>query len=470
MTAVTGATTAVPSLGRRVLALMGPMVVASVMGQAIAQTDLWVISTLGEQAVAAAAVPQRLLLLDSITAMAMGPVVGLSVAGAASAHARRRAVQGGLVGATAAGLLIAAVGLAVLPYLVDALVAAPGIRDNTQSALLWLLVATPVRLAQFVGAMALFALRRSRPLLTLYAVAVVANAALDWFFVHGAGLGFAGAYAATSVIAALECAVTLWLLRDHLSVSPRLRDSARWLRQVARSMITEWGHMLSVIGFELLLVLALTLNASWADRLAAFSAGAVLTATLHIPITALVNATGMVCKDGAPSPREWRSLSGGVLAVSAAVCVLVATASWTVLPGLYDLHGTAATWFTWLMAAQAVAFPFRLLAATAEGRHKAADRFGVVLRLRLLQEFGIALPLFLVGLLTDNGALAWSGIALGCAVNYWLLQVRCPTRLPATPAPPVALPSGDARSHSGGGPKPSPAHPPRRPPPADAPA
>ncbi|MFD0379710.1 MATE family efflux transporter [Streptomyces sp. NPDC059525] len=422
MTATTAAPAPVPSLGRRVLALMGPMVVASVMGQAIAQTDLWVISTLGEQAVAAAAVPQRLLLLDSITAMAMGPVVGLSVAGAVSAHARRRAVQGGLVGATAAGLLIAAAGLAVLPYLLDTLVAAPGIRDDARSALLWLLIAAPVRLAQFVGAMALFALRRSRPLLTLYAVAVVANAALDWFFVHGAGLGFAGAYAATSVIAALECAVTVWLLRDHLSLPLRLRDSARWLRQVARSMVTEWGHMLSVIGFELLLVLALTLKASWGDRLAAFSAGAVLTATLHIPLTALVNATGMVCKDAAPTAREWRGLRGGVLAVSGAVCGLVAAAAWTVLPGFYGLHGTAATWFTWLMAAQAAAFPFRLLAATAEGRHKAADRFGVVLRLRLLQEFGIALPLFATGLLTDNAAVAWSGLVAGAAVNYWLLR------------------------------------------------
>ncbi|MFF4366390.1 MATE family efflux transporter [Streptomyces sp. NPDC001594] len=424
MTATTAAPAAAstPSLGRRVLALMGPMVVASVMGQAIAQTDLWVISTLGEQAVAAAAVPQRLLLLDSITAMAMGPVVGLSVAGAVSAHARRRAVQGGLVGATAAGLLIAAAGLAVLPYLLDTLVAAPGIRDDARSALLWLLIAAPVRLAQFVGAMALFALRRSRPLLTLYAVAVAANAALDWFLVHGAGLGFAGAYAATSVIAALECAVTVWLLRDHLSLPLRLRDSARWLRQVARSMVTEWGHMLSVIGFELLLVLALTLKASWGDRLAAFSAGAVLTATLHIPLTALVNATGMVCKDAAPSAREWRGLRGGVLAVSGAVGVLVAAAAWTVLPGFYGLHGSAATWFTWLMAAQAAAFPLRLLAATAEGRHKAAARFGVVLRLRLLQEFGIALPVFAAGLLTDNAALAWSGLVAGAAVNAWLLR------------------------------------------------
>ncbi|MFF4326869.1 polysaccharide biosynthesis C-terminal domain-containing protein [Streptomyces sp. NPDC001591] len=411
-----------PSLGRRVLALMGPMVVASVMGQAIAQTDLWVISTLGEQAVAAAAVPQRLLLLDAITAMAMGPVVGLSVAGAVSAHTRRRAVQGGLVGATAAGLLIAVAGLAVLPYLVDTLVAAPGIRGDARSALVWLLIAAPVRLAQFVGAMALFALGRSRPLLILYAVAVAANGALDWFFVHGAGLGFAGAYAATSVIAALECAVTVWLLRDHLSLPLRLRESARWLRQVARSMATEWGHMLSVIGFELLLVLALTLRASWGDRLAAFSAGAVLTATLHIPLTALVNATGMVCKGAAPSDREWRNLRAGVLAVSGAVCLLVASAAWTVLPGFYGLHGSAATWFSWLMAAQAAAFPFRLLAATAEGRHKAADRFGVVLRLRLIQEFGIALPVFLAGLLTDNAALAWSGIVLGCAVNYRLLR------------------------------------------------
>ncbi|MEU3313106.1 MATE family efflux transporter [Streptomyces sp. NPDC006662] len=412
----------VPSLGRRVLALMGPMVVASVMGQAIAQTDLWVISTLGEQAVAAAAVPQRLLLLDAITAMAMGPVVGLSVAGAVSAHARRRAVQGGLVGATVAGLLIAVAGLAVLPYLVDTLVAAPGIRGDARSALVWLLIAAPVRLAQFVGAMALFALGRSRPLLILYAVAVAANGALDWFFVHGAGLGFAGAYAATSVIAALECAVTVWLLRDHLSLPLRLRESARWLRQVARSMATEWGHMLSVIGFELLLVLALTLRASWGDRLAAFSAGAVLTATLHIPLTALVNATGMVCKGAAPSDREWRNLRAGVLAVGGAVCVLVASAAWTVLPGFYGLHGSAATWFSWLMAAQAAAFPFRLLAATVEGRHKAADRFGVVLRLRLVQEFGIALPVFLAGLLTDNAALAWSGIVLGCAVNYRLLS------------------------------------------------
>ncbi|MDH6577448.1 MATE family efflux transporter [Kitasatospora sp. MAP5-34] len=430
---MTGATTPTPSLGRRVLALMGPMMVASVMGQAIAQTDLWVISTLGEQAVAAAALPQRLLLLDSITAMAMGPVVGLSVAGALSAHARRRAVQSGLVGATAAGLLIAAIGLAVLPYLVDTLVAAPGIRDDTRSALFWLLIAAPVRLAQFVGAMALFALRRSRPLLTLYAVAVVANAALDWFFVHGAGLGFAGAYAATSVIAALECAVTVGLLRDHLSLSLRLRDSARWLRQVARTMLTEWGHMLSVIGFDLLLVLALTLRASWDDRLAAFSAGAVLTATLNIPITAMVNATGMVCTGAAPSARDWRNLRGGVLAVSATVGVLVATAAWTVLPGFYGLHGAAATWFTWLMVAQATALPLRLLAATAEGRHKAADRFGVVLRLRLLQELGIALPVFLAGLLTDNAVLAWSGIVLGCAVNYRLLQAPAPRRPPGLP-------------------------------------
>ncbi|MFB7169890.1 MATE family efflux transporter [Streptomyces sp. NPDC056254] len=432
MTAATKAardTTATPSLGRRVLALMGPMMVASVMGQAIAQTDLWVISTLGEEAVAAAAVPQRLLLLDAITAMAMGPVVGLSVAGAVSAHARRRAVQGGLIGATAAGLLIAALGLAVLPYLVDALVAAPAIRDNTQSALVWLLIATPVRLAQFVGAMALFALRRSRPLLVLYAVAVLANAALDLLLVHGAGMGFAGAYAATSVIAAIECAVTVWLLRDHLRVPLRIRDSVRWLRQVARSMLTEWGHMLSVIGFELLLVLTLTLHASWADRLAAFSAGAVLTATLHIPITALVNATGMVHKGAAPSPREWRHLRRWVLGVSAGVGVLVTITAWTVLPGLYGLHGPAATWFTWLMAGQAAAFPFRLLAATAEGRHKAADRFGVVLRLRLLQEFAISLPVFLVGLLTDNAPLAWSGIALGCAVNYWLLHTAGPHRV-----------------------------------------
>ncbi|MEU4727084.1 hypothetical protein [Streptomyces sp. NPDC023588] len=66
----------------------------------------------------------------------------------------------------------------------------------------------------------------------------------------------------------------------------------------------------------------------------------------------------------------------------------------------------------------------------------------MVLRLRLLQEFGIALPVFLAGLLTDNAALAWSGIALGCAVNYWLLLTADPRRLSR---------SRDLRSGSGSG-------------------
>lgn len=420
-------------LGRRVLSLMGPIMLASVMGQTIAQTDLWVVSRLGEEAVAAAALPGRLLLVDSLTAMAMGPVVGLLVAGAATAHARRRAVQGGLAGATLLGAVIGALGLVLMPWVADALIAAPAVRDHAESALFWLLVATPFRLAQFVGAMVLFALRRGRPLLRLYAAAVVLNAALDVWFVYGLGLGFSGVYASTCAIAVLEWVATLWLLRDHLAVRTRAAEILRWLRQAARNMATEWLNALSRFGFELVLVVLLAARAAWSGQLAGFSAGLVLVAAMLVPVGALANATGMVAAADETSAREWAALRRRFALVSSAVAGALLVAALGPGAWLYGLRGEAAHWLGALIACQAVALPFRVLAAVSEGRHKAAGRFGTVLRGRLVQEFALALPLFLVGLLLDSAVLACSGVALGCAVNEWLLHRSLPEREPPVP-------------------------------------
>lgn len=421
-----------------------PIVLLFVTSRLVVQVDVIMLAPLGQEAVAAFGVPARVMLIDLIVALALGPVIAVLVARAQAT--RSQLVHHSLSAAFYVGLFLTAAGLVVYPIVVQATVEHDAVRALARDAIFWLTLAIPIRLTQFVGTMILLGSGRGRELIPVLGASFFLKIALNWIFIYPLALGFRGCYIATLVTSVIEL---VWVLRLISATYPGVTrafapPSLGWVSRLLMRAGPEWGRLVVFQGIGFFVLLLLGRRSEWITQLGVYAVAVEMQALITMPFIASMRAAAIsLAPRTGSAPSLYRSmrhvLIGGVC-VSVVVGLLFAYTVPSLGAAAYRFGDPAIRWWYPFAVMFGLMLPLSFANSIQRGIWQSRGRFGLVFAVDAIALWGGFLPLFYLGVSRNHPWLAWSGIVIaeGAVTSLLLLALWFGRRYPRR----VAMPEG----------------------------
>jgi len=397
--------------------ILVPILLAFVSSRLITQTDLLMLAPLGQESVGAYSIPARIMLVDMIVALALGPILSVSIAKAITLTVQREIVRNSISLGLYLGAILAAIGLLIYPLMVQAAVESTIVAELARGAILYLTLAIPVRLTLFIGLMLLYGAGRGREITPFVLFSIVLNAGLNWLFIYHLQWGFKGSYVATVLTSFFELVVILKLLTQGLSIKEYLRPpNLTWLKGTFRQVGAEWGRLISLqlVNFAMLSLFAT--NESWGERLSVFAVAMEVQAFLLMPMIATMRAVSIVlaAEQGLQNSSQlYRALTAvavaGILITISVAGVLVVSGEF-LGPWLYGFGHGAITWWQPFIVVMAVTVPIYYLNALQRGAWQSREKFGFLFLVDGATQWLLLIPFAYVGLKLGNPWLTWGGL------------------------------------------------------------
>jgi Na+-driven multidrug efflux pump len=396
------------------------------------QTDLLMLAPLGEEAITAFALPQRLMFFDTVFAYAIGPVAAVTMSQTAASDRSLVAAQF-LSWSMTAGVFLTAFGLITYPAVLSWIAPQGSVQTMASDGIFWLTVTISIRIVVFVGAMLLFAAAFRRPVLAMYLLSLGLNVLFNWLFIYRLKFGFEGAYIATALVACFEFMWVVHVCRKHLKARLLTAPSMIWLRKVYAKIGAEWGRLLSWQAETLAVVALLTYLASSPAPFAAFSVVTELLALLTMPLIALMRTVAIVeSKGGAGSTAFVGSLRAnkGLYGIFLGTYVVIAAVLFVLAEPIgrdaYRLSGASLGWWTTFASIFLIALPVFVLGNVLRGVVQANGEFSAMAKADVSVTWLLFLPMVLIGVVKNNAHVFFSAFLLKeiCAdgLLLWLVH------------------------------------------------
>jgi Na+-driven multidrug efflux pump len=150
-----------------------------VTNRLLLQTDILMLTPLGQAATAAFAIPGRLMIIDTIIAFALGPVVSVAVSRAITLEEKYATIKSALGLTLILSLLLVCIGLLIYPWAVDYFVVDTSTKGLATTGVLWMTVSIPIRILAFIASMSLFACQQGRQVSYIYSLGAI-NCRIMW--------------------------------------------------------------------------------------------------------------------------------------------------------------------------------------------------------------------------------------------------------------------------------------------------
>lgn len=403
------------------------MLLAFLVAKIIVQTDLIMIAPLGEVALAAFAIPTRVMLIDMIAAFAISPVISVIVSGAKEGEERNSVIQNSLSFSIYLSIVLMIIGLLVYPFIVIHIIKNPAVKHLALNAVFWMTIAIPARFTQFLCTMILFGSRRGSSLLPIYGVSLVLNATLDWLFIYYLHRGFSGSYLSTFITSQVTLIWSLYILRKDGPLSMIIRlPKLKWIKSFIGSMGAELGR---VVSWQVLPFVVLTILASkilWTSTLSAYSVAMEFYLLLAVPFIVIMRSVAIFLASY-KTLHSNELYSGFKKIVMFGLFITMLFSIFLILSrnyignNIYHLSNEAFVWwvpFTWIVA---VLLPIAFLNAIQRGIWQSRKQFKFIFFWELVLTWPITLTALYYGLQQNNPWIMWSGMLFIETITcFWL--------------------------------------------------
>lgn len=390
-----------------------PLLVSFIGGRLILQTDLMMISTLGESATAAFAIPLRIMVLDMVAAFAFAPVVSVAVGAAATERDKGLIVRRALLLCVPMSLVLTIAGLFLYLRLIPFFTRDAAVAGMASDAVIWLTFAIPARLTMFVASMAIHGLGRGKSLFALNAAEVILNVLLNAALMFGFGFGFKGAYIGTFIISYAGLFWSLSLLKPWIfGEGPRAVLELRWIKELLAPAGAEVGRIASE-RLAALAVLAIFSAAASTALLSAFAVAMEAQFLLLMPLVAVMRAAAVSLAGGEARTGDPYAGLGPVLRAGLAAAVIVSVlllgAGMSFGPRAYHLSEEAARWWYPFVVYLALCLPLKFADSLQRGAWQSRRRFDVVSLVDTIGQWVVLVPAVFIGVRLNSPWLTWGG-------------------------------------------------------------
>ncbi|MCG7983201.1 MAG: hypothetical protein JAY90_10695 [Candidatus Thiodiazotropha lotti] len=394
----------------------GPILLTFIGSRFIAQTDIIMLSPLGSDAVGAYSVPSRVMLLDMIVALALGPVVSVTMAKAKYSEQRCEVINGVFSVSIFLGLSLMLAGLLIYPYIVDNLVSEKNTASLAQEAVFYLTLAIPLRLAQFLGLMLIHGDGRGKVIVPLVLFTIIANAGLNWLFIYLMEFGFSGCYFATILTTAIELAIIILILSDPgKSGSLLCIPKWNWIIEMARKVGAEWGRLVSYQAVSLVTLAVFAMNYNREGQLEVFTLASELQALLLMPAIAVMRSTAIILASQQlaqslsqiiVSMRDILTMGFMICFALAGLLLLTDEDQWR---HIYGISNAALDWWHPFLVVLALTMPISLFNSIQRGAWQAIERYNFLFAVDFVVQWLVLLPCVIIGVYLANPWLTWAG-------------------------------------------------------------
>lgn len=202
------------------LALYFPFLISFINKRLITQTDIFFASLFGGAAIAAAGLPNNIMLIDQIMAMAIVPILSSTIADWYNKRELELKFEHLLAGLFKLSILLSFIGFCVYPLVLKLVVSDLEVLKLSNKALFWLNLSIIPEFFRYSISVCLNATNKGKYVLIYSSIEVILNLLLNWFFVKYLGFGFVGIYIATFIVSSSTCLLTyMKISSDYPSVS-----------------------------------------------------------------------------------------------------------------------------------------------------------------------------------------------------------------------------------------------------------
>ena len=404
-----------------------PLLIGFMLGKLISQTDLLMLARLGNDAVAAFAVPSRIMIFDMIVAFSLAPVVSVFVASEKNQKNKVNIIKNCISTSLIIGIILMLIGLVFYPAINKFIIVDKNIQSLSHSAIVLMTFAIPTRLTQFVLTMILHSLSSGKKIILIDSIILALNFALNYILMFYFEVGFVGCYISTFFCSLVSFAWMYFYLKSKLEVNSLLVIPQKsWLKEFLSKSSAEW---LRLGLFQMVGVLTLYLInhvGSSESTLVAFSASAELHHFILIPMIAFMRAIGI-----SSSGSSYETLTGRVTELSSVLrngALLLIPISivlfWTapfIGEKVYSLpKNSIESWnsYIYFVSGSLVLF---YLNSVYRGVFQSLKLFSTLTKIEFVTKWIVYLPLVFFGLKTDNATLTWGSILAMEACEFFCL-------------------------------------------------
>jgi Na+-driven multidrug efflux pump len=374
------------------------------------------LSPLGADAVGAYSVPSRVMLLDMIVALALGPVVSVIMAKANQTGEQEKVINNVLSLGLFFGIFLALCGLLIYPQIVEYLVADNEVASLSQQAVFYLTLAIPIRLMLFLGFMLIHGDGRGKAIMPLVFITIVLNGVLNWLFIYQMEFGFKGCYSATIITSMVELLIVLYLLSRSGSRLLMLGiPDKHWVLDILRKGGAEWGRLVSYQVVSLVLLALFAMDHGQAVQLEIFTLSTELMALLFMPMIAAMRSTAIILaslpqlQSQSQIFRSLRHVAISGLSITFIFGLLILIAEDQVWSRLYGISSTAFVWWHPFLVVLAVTMPINYVNSLQRGVWQSRERYAFLFFVDFIVQWFILLPCVFVGIYFGNAWLTWMG-------------------------------------------------------------
>ena len=375
-----------------------------VTSRLLLQTDILMISPLGAEATAAFAVPGRLMVIDTIIAFALGPVISVAVSRESQSQKKHAVIRSSLGFTFVLSLFLVCIGFLLYPIAVDHFVADSRTKSLALDAVFWMTLSIPIKLLVFITTMCLFACEQGHRISIIYVVTLTANALLNWLLIYHLNFGFSGSYIATVIVSVLELAWLLWLTARLTGGWPFSRFQWQWLQKIIQQAGAEWGRLVSWQAEGVVILALLASKMEWFPIFSAFGVISEFSALLLMPLIALMRTTAMQIAAAYPAGQLkeiWQNLKPICLIVCAITTVLglsLVFLSHSLGRYAYHLEGERLLWWNAFILLYGLTLPIFAYNHLIRGCYQACGKFARIAAIEISLTWIIFIPLLWLAL------------------------------------------------------------------------
>jgi len=385
-----------------------PIFLSFVTSRLILQTDLLMVSPLGEAATAAFAVPSKIMIIDSIVAIALGPVISIAISRETSESVKCKLIASALGLTCLISCALTLIGLMIYPHFVSSIITNPVVEEMSQNAVFWMTLSIPIRMLIFVGGMCLFACGEGKRVSKIYFITISLNALLDWLFIYTFSFGFVGAYLATVLVSTIELVWILYLIVKKIRQFPLGRVSVSFVCSLATKFGPEWVRLISwqLEGFAILAILASQWD--WFPALSLFGVSAEVTALLTMPLVAMMRNVSMVLaehykgSDFFVAKQLLKSVTRDTVLAYIFIGMLVFVIGMNFGPAIYKLDSDRLVWWNAFIPIFSISLPFFAYGSLVRGIYQACGKFKEIASIEIVITWILFIPALYYALTTQN--------------------------------------------------------------------
>lgn len=394
----------------------------------ISQTNILMLSPLGEEYVAAYIIPNKFMIIDTIIIFALAPVVSIAVSGENDLNSKKKIIKSFISFTLVLSVLLMIIGFIFYPILVNLFVNYK-IQALANIGIFWMNLSIPIRMLIFIFTMVLYSSPNNNKIWYVYLITILLNVFLSWYFIYYQKLGFIGSYYSTFIIFFIEFLWLLYLVIDYIKSWPFTFFNIQIIYDLIKSILSEGFRLLSWQLEGFFIVALLSSREVWIPILSIYSIISPFLDLILMPFIALMRSSSIEIakfeKNNIYTAFNLiKNIKNQVLVFSVCFGIIMIFLSKILFENIYSLSGVRLVWWNTFIIIICLSLPIMAYGYLLRSCFQACSNFFEISKFEILTSWFIYIPLIIFSIFNNNPFIFFISFVLTEIIIIFLLNRR----------------------------------------------